>query len=154
MLKSFSIKLFVYALFGFAICALIYNLSCKQDSGLNRLAADFKSANQSDSIESMLKLYCLDGIDTFSITRLRGVLEYELGIPIKQIQFEPLTGAPEETIEFVHDEIMYEPSLAPLYRMRVTYIDENHFTSLYTIGKDSSGTWKIITAKPQLSHRD
>ena len=151
--RSISIKLFAYALCGLAVYILIHNLSGNQGSELNSLADDFKAANQADNIDSMLELYCLDGIDRFSIKRLKGALKYELGLPIQKIEFEPLSGAPEETIEFTRNGVVYGPTLKPRYRMRVTYMDKDRFTSLFTIGKDSSGTWKIITAKPQLPSR-
>ena len=117
--------------------------------GLDEFSARFHAANQSDRIEPMLALYCLDGCDTLITSRLKGALEYELGLPIKQIKFEALSGAAEETIEFTHNGTAYGPSLKPLYRMRVIYAVEDHFTSLFTVGKDASGEWQIICAKPK-----
>ena len=123
--RSIIIRLLVYALCGVIICALIYNFLRIQDPGLKKLAAEFKSANQAENIDSMLELYCLEGIDQFSITRLKGALEYELGLPIKKIKFEPLSGAAEETIEFTRNGVVYGPTLKPRYRMRVIYDDKD-----------------------------
>jgi len=129
---------------GLALCAC----SESEEAKLERLADSFKQANQADSIEPMLALYCLDGVDDRTLTRLKGALQFELGIPILSIQFEPLTGAPEESIQFVHDEITYGPSLPPGYRMRVTYDQEDGLTSLYTVGCGENGNWQIVCARP------
>jgi len=117
--------------------------------GLDDLSARFVSANQADTIEPMLKLYCLNGCDSLIISRLKGALDYELGLPIQQIKFEALSGAAEETIEFTRNGVTYGPSLTPRYRMRVRYAVEDHFSSLFTVGQNSSGDWQIICAKPR-----
>ena len=117
--------------------------------GLDDLSVRFVAANQADTIEPMLKLYCLNGCDSLIISRLRGALDYELGLPIQQIQFEALSGAAEETIEFTHNGVSYGPSLTPRYRMRVLYAVEDHFSSLFTVGQNPSGEWQIICAKPK-----
>ena len=69
------------------------------EAGLDELSARFQAANQADTIEPMLELYCLDGCDTLITSRLKGALDFELGFPIERIEFEPLSGAAEETIE-------------------------------------------------------
>ncbi|MFT6235698.1 MAG: hypothetical protein ACJAU9_000775 [Lentimonas sp.] len=117
--------------------------------GLDDLSARFVTANQADTIEPMLKLYCLDGSDSLITSRLKGALDYELGLPIQQIEFAALSGASEETIEFTHNGISYGPSLTPRYRMRVLYAVEDHFSSLFTVGQNPSGEWQIICAKPK-----
>ena len=130
--------------------------ACRPSSGLNpelqSLSAAFKAANQASDIEPMLALYHLDGSDERITTRLKSALHYELGLPIEQIEFTPLSGAAEETIEFTHDGISYGPSLPPRYRMRVIYAGNEQFTSLFTIGKSPSGAWRIICAKPTTAH--
>jgi hypothetical protein len=119
------------------------------EQGLDDLSARFQVANQADTAEPMLALYCLHGSDELIVSRLKGALHYELGLPIERIEFEPLSGAPEETIEFTHNDIVYGPSLEPRYRMRVVYAVEDHFTSLFTVGQHASGEWQIICAKPK-----
>jgi hypothetical protein len=116
---------------------------------LDDLSARFVAANQADTIDPMLKLYCLNGCDSLIISRLKGALDYELGLPIQQIEFEALSGAAEETIEFTHNGVSYGPSLTPRYRMRVLYAVEDHFSSLFTVGQNPSGEWQIICAKPK-----
>lgn len=118
------------------------------DPQLHQLAADFKAANQATSIQAMLALYHTDGANERTIAQLRGALQYELGLEISSISFAPLQGAPEETIDFVHDGITYGPSLKPGMRMQVAYKSIDEFTSLFTIGKTRSGHWRIICAKP------
>ena len=117
--------------------------------GLDDLSVRFVAANQADTIEPMLKLYCLNGCDSLIISRLKGALDYELGLPIQHIQFEALSGAAEETIEFTYNGVTYGPSLTPRYRMRVLYAVEDHFSSLFTVGQNTSGDWQIICAKPR-----
>lgn len=135
------------------ISAMIFFTACNPKSelelGLDELSERFMAANQADTIEPMLKLYHLKGCDTLITSRLKGALNYELGLPIEAIEFEALSGASEETIEFTHNGTTYGPSLKPLYRMRVSYAVEDHFTSLFTVGKGSSGKWQIICAKPK-----
>jgi hypothetical protein len=119
------------------------------EAGLNQLAERFQAANQAATIEPMLRLYCLDGCDSSITSRLKGALKFELGLPIEHIDFEPLTGADEESIEFTHNGTLYGPSLKPRYRMRVTYAVEDRFTSLFTVGQNTDGHWQIISAKPR-----
>ncbi|MDG1241475.1 MAG: hypothetical protein P8R37_05415 [Opitutae bacterium] len=121
--------------------------------GLDDLSARFVAANQADTIEPMLKLYYLKGCDSFITSRLKGALDYELGLPIQQIEFEALSGASEETINFTHNGANYGPSLTPRYRMRVRYAVEDHFSSLFTVGQNPTGEWQIICAKPKPSIR-
>ena len=134
----------------FGVLALLAACSptSELEAGLEELSARFKAANQADTIEPMLELYCLKGCDKVITSRLKGALNFELGVPIEQIEFEPLSGASEETIEFTHNGTAYGPSLPPRYRMRVVYAGKDQFTSLFTIGKSPSGTWRIICAKP------
>jgi hypothetical protein len=117
--------------------------------GLDALSARFLAANQADTIEPMLALYCLNGCDTLITSRLKGALDFELGLPVERVEFEALSGAPEETIEFTHNGTAYGPSLEPRYRMRVIYAVEDHFTSLFTVGQNPTGEWQIICAKPR-----
>lgn len=136
------------------IAATLAAVACNKQNeaptaGLQKLADAFQRANQADSIEPMLALYCLDGVSDTTLTRLKGALEFELGIPIRSIHFEPLTGAPEECIKFVHNNVTYGPSLTPGYRMRVTYEQDDDLTSLFTVGRNCDGAWKIVCARPQ-----
>ena len=139
---------FIIILSILALCLVAVKFAFRPDAGLKKFAADFKAANQATTIEPMLELYCLKGSDDLSIKRLKGALKYELGLPIEKIEFEPLSGAPEETIQFIHNGIRYGPTLKPRYRMHVTYKDKERFTSRYTIGKTDSGAWQFISAKP------
>jgi hypothetical protein len=44
--------------------------------------------------------------------------------------------------------VSYGPTLKPGYRMRVRYATEDGFESLYTIGQNSAGSWRILSSKP------
>ena len=132
------------------ICLIALKLIFGLDPGLKQLEADFRVANQAKTIEPMLGLYYLEGSDELGIKRLKGALQYELGLPIADIQFEPLSDASEENIQFIHNGIQYGPTLSPSYKMRVVYKGKERFTSIYTIGKTDSGAWKFIAARPSL----
>ena len=143
----------ILAFAGTCLSALLLITSCSwksaPEAGLDDLSIRFQAANQAPSIEPMLALYCLTGCDTLMTSGLKGALAYELGLPIEKIQFEGLTGAAEETIEFSYNGIAYGPSLEPRYRMRVIYDVEDGFTSIFTVGQNNRGEWQIICAKPK-----
>ncbi len=80
---------------------------------------------------------------------LEKALEYEMGLPIQSITFEPLNGAPEERIDYVHNGTRYGPSLTPQKRMRIAYAVDDGFTSLFTLGQTTQGNWRIVCARPQ-----
>lgn len=120
----------------------------EESPGLEALRQDFMRANQAGSIAPLLSLYHTEGSDESTLTLLKGALGYELGLPIKEITFEPLSGAPEESIHFTHNEVDYGPSLTPERRMRVVYDLEDGLTSLFTIGQTDDGVWRIVCAKP------
>lgn len=149
--KPLAIKILFGIFLSMAIGLLAVNLVSSPEAELSQLEANFRTANQAKTIGPMLCLYHLEGSDERSITRLKGALQYELGLPIKSITFEPLSGAPEETIEFNHNGTDYCSTLKALYKMRVVYKGEDHFVSLFTIGKTTSGEWKFIAAKPVIS---
>lgn len=140
-----------------AILSLILGallLGCAQKDnelpdGLEQLATAFTSANQAPNTDQMLGLYYLEGADQRTRDLLKAALDYEIGLPIQAINFEPLQGAPEETIDFVHQGTAYGPSIPPKYRMRVAYAVEDGFTSLFTIGQTPTGDWRIVCAKPK-----
>ncbi|MEM1221369.1 MAG: hypothetical protein AAGH40_01290 [Verrucomicrobiota bacterium] len=120
----------------------------KLPDGLNKFADLFRAANQAENIDPMLELYNLKKADKRTIRLLKATLSNELGLPIIEIVFSPLTGAPEETICFEHKGIAYGPSHTPEYRMAVYHDSEDGFTSRYTIGRIRSGEWKILCSKP------
>jgi len=115
---------------------------------LEALSLQFKTANRAESIAPMLSLYHVEGCDEYTLTMLKGALIYELGLPVREVTFEPLSGAPEEAISYTYNDISYGPTLPPTYRMKVSYALDDGFTSLYTIGQTADGTWKIVSAKP------
>lgn len=96
----------------------------------------------------MLALYELGGTTEWTINLLRTALLYEHQLPIRSIRFEPLSGAPEETIYFTHQGIEYGPTLEPRLRMRVRYATEDGFESLFTIGQNPEGAWRIVSSRP------
>ncbi|MGJ8641138.1 MAG: hypothetical protein ACSHYA_17235 [Opitutaceae bacterium] len=120
----------------------------KHSKGLETLKKEFKAANQASTIRPLLSLYYTEGCDESTLTLLKGALTYELGLPIREITFEPLTGAPEESINYTYQGISYGPSLHPSQRMRVIYDVEDGLTSLFTIGQTKEKKWRIVCAKP------
>jgi len=130
------------------LCLLFAGCGHTEKDGLEDFAESFREANQTQSIEPMLALYALDGTTESTINLLKNALHFEFGIPIQSIEFEPLSGAPEETIRFVHQGIPYGPTLEPRYRMRVRYSTEDQFESLFTLGQNQAGAWRIISSRP------
>ena len=128
--------------------------ACNQNTDLQNAATKafaeaFRKANQAESTGPMLDLYYLDGVEERTVQMLDLAIEYELGLPIDSIEFQPLSGAPEESIDFIHDGIAYGPSIEPHIRMRVVYAVEDKFTSLYTLGRQPNGQISIVCAKPK-----
>ena len=120
----------------------------EDEASLDTFASDFRAANNAMSIEPMLALYSLDGSTDRTKIMLKNALLYEHGLPIISINFEPLIGSPDEQIEYTYEGIKYGPSLKPIYRMRVRYRTEDRFESLFTIGKNPQGAWRIVSSKP------
>lgn len=135
-----------------ALCLIAFALSAcgpqiKDKAGLQELADAFEEANQSETIDAMLALYHLEGSDAITRQLLKPVLQSELGMPIHSIQFEPLSGAPEESIDFEYKGQSYGPSLKLALRMRVVYETEDQFVSLFSIGQTKDGDWRIVSSK-------
>ncbi|MDP4611131.1 MAG: hypothetical protein NWT02_08090 [Opitutales bacterium] len=153
MEPAFSIlrRLSQVAVFIFSACLLTTSACSRFEAsveGLDGFATEFRQANQASTVDSLLALYELEGCDDRTLSMLKAALIYELGLPIKRITFEPLSGAPEEAIDYEHDGVRYGPSLTPSQRMRVEYAEEDQFTSLFSIGQTSDGTWRIVSARP------
>ena len=144
-------KVLIALLLASAIGIATLRFARKPDADLKKLATDFRSANQAETIKPMLELYHLDGSDESDITLLKIALSYELGLPIEEIIFEPLSGTAEEMIQFSRGDIAYGPTLKPRYKMRVSYKGEDRFSSIFTIGKTDSGVWKLILVRPTKS---
>jgi|TARA_A100001015_G_scaffold314564_1_gene424285 hypothetical protein len=117
-------------------------------SDLESLSEQFYKANASSNIEAMLELYELGNASSQMVGFIRTAIEFEIGIPINRISFEPLTGAPEETIDFTHQGVTYGSSLEPRYRMIVSYSNDHASVSKFTIGKNANKDWRIVTAVP------
>lgn len=153
MEKLFSIPQRLSLVAVFVLSTLwLANSACSRfeakEAGLDAFAAEFRQANQASTVDPLLALYELDGCDDRMLSMLKAALLYELGLPIKSITFEPLTGAPEEAINYEHNDVRYGPSLPPSQRMRVEYAVEDDFTSLFSIGQISDGSWRIVSARP------
>ena len=120
----------------------------QDSSSLEDFAERFREANDAENVEPMLALYELEGSSKRTISLLRNALLFELGLPIQSIEFEPLSGAPEEQISFTHQGIRYGPTLQPKLRMQVRYATEDGLASNYTIGKNAEDNWRIVSSRP------
>ncbi|MDQ8193582.1 hypothetical protein QEH59_04050 [Coraliomargarita sp. SDUM461004] len=132
-------------------CTLFTLCNCgpqQTSQELEGFAAAFRIANQAADIEPMLALYQLDGSTEQTISLLKNALSYELGMPIKRIEFEALHGSPEETIYYSYQGVHYGPTLTPQLRMRVRYDTDDHFESLFSIGRNQQGDWRIVSSQP------
>jgi hypothetical protein len=133
-----------------SLCILLFLSACgtQESSKLEDFAQDFREANSAPGVQPMLALYELDGSTEQTVNLLKNALLYELGLPIRSIEFEPLSGAPEETIQYAHQGIEYGSTLKPLMRMRVSYQSKDGYESLFTIGRNQAGDWRIASSRP------
>ena len=116
---------------------------------LKAFADAFSEANQASGVEAMLAIYALEGTTENTKNLLKNAILYELGLPIQSINFEPLTGLPEESIEYTHQGVDYVATLEPSLRMRVRYATEDRFESLYSIAQNNAGEWRIVSSRPR-----
>jgi len=135
----------------FVSCVLLVLSACstQESAELEALAEAFTEANQATEVEPMLAIYALEGTTENTKNLLKNALLYELGLPIQSIEFEPLTGSPEESIAYSHQGLDYIATLKPSLRMRVRYKTEDRFESLFSIGQNGAGQWRIISSRPK-----
>ena len=146
VIRSFLICITILLFFLLALASC--SPKGEDEASLDTFASDFRAANNAMSIEPMLALYSLYGSTDRTKIMLKNALLYEHGLPILSINFEPLIGSPDEQIEYTYEGIKYGPSIKPVYRMRVSYRTEDRFESLFTIGKNPQGAWRIVSSKP------
>ena len=134
----------------FVSCALLVSSACstQESAELEAFADAFTEANQATGVEPMLAIYALEGTTENTKNLLKNTLLYELVLPIQSIEFEALTGSPEESIKYSHQGLDYIATLEPSLRMRVRYETEDRFESLFSIGQNSAGQWRIISSRP------
>lgn len=123
--------------------------SMQQSHELEAFADAFSEANQATGVGAMLAIYALEGTTENTKNLLKNAILYELGLPIQSISFEPLTGLPEESIKYTHQDVDYVATLEPSMRMRVRYATEDRFESLYSIAQNNAGEWRIISTRPK-----
>ena len=135
----------------FVICTLLALSACSMQESpeLEAFANAFSEANQATGVEAMLAIYALEGTTENTKNLLKNAILYELGLPIQSISFEPLSGLPEESIEYTHQDVDYVATLEPSMRMRVRYATEDRFESLYCIAQNNAGEWRIVSTRPK-----
>ena len=135
----------------FVSCTLLALSACSMQESpeLEAFADAFSEANQATGVEAMLAIYALEGTTENTKNLLKNAILYELGLPIQSISFEPLTGLPEESIKYTHQDVDYVATLEPSMRMRVRYATEDRFESLYSIAQKNAGEWRIISTRPK-----
>ena len=134
----------------FISCTLLLLNACstQESAELEAFADAFTEANQATGVDPMLAIYALEGTTENTKNLLKNALLYELGLPIQSIEFEPLTGSPEESIEYTHQGVDYIATVEPSLRMRVRYKTEDRFESLFSIGQNGAGEWRIVSSRP------
>ena len=135
----------------FVSCTLLALGACSMQESpeLEAFADAFTEANQATGVGAMLAIYALEGTTENTKKLLKNAILYELGLPIQSISFEPLTGLPEESIEYTHQGVDYVATLEPSMRMRVRYATGDRFESLYSIAQNNAGEWRIVSARPK-----
>lgn len=134
----------------FVSCTLLALGACSMQESpeLEAFADAFSEANQATGVGAMLAIYALEGTTENTKNLLKNAILYELGLPIQSISFEPLTGLPEESIKYTHQDVDYIATLEPSMRMRVRYATEDRFESLYSIAQNNAGEWRIVSTRP------
>ena len=135
----------------FVSCTLLALSACSMQESpeLGACADAFSEAKQATGVEAMLAIYALEGTTENTKKLLKNAILYELGLPIQSISFEPLTGLPEESIKYTHQDVDYVATLEPSMRMRVRYATEDRFESLYSIAQNNAGEWRIVSTRPK-----
>ena len=135
----------------FVSCTLLALGACSmlESPELEAFADAFSEANQATGVGAMLAIYALEGTTENTKNLLKNAILYELGLPIQSISFEPLTGLPEESIKYTHQDVDYIATLEPSMRMRVRYATEDRFESLYSIAQNNAGEWRIVSTRPK-----
>ena len=135
----------------FVSCTLLALGACcmHESRELEAFADAFSEANQATGVGAMLAIYALEGTTENTKNLLKNAILYELGLPIQSISFEPLTGLPEESIKYTHQDVDYIATLEPSMRMRVRYATEDRFESLYSIAQNNAGEWRIVSTRPK-----
>ena len=135
----------------FVSCTLLAFSACSMQESpeLEAFADAFSEANQATGVEAMLAIYALEGTTENTKNLLKNAILYELGLPIQSISFEPLTGLPDESIKYTHQDVDYIATLEPSMRMRVRYATEDRFESLYSIAQNNAGEWRIVSTRPK-----
>lgn len=135
----------------FVSCTLLALGACSMQESpeLEAFADAFSEANQATGVGAMLAIYALEGTTENTKNLLKNAILYELGLPIQSISFEPLTGLPEESIKYTHQDVDYIATLEPSMRMRVRYATEDRFESLYSIAQNDAGEWRIVSTRPK-----
>ena len=128
------------------------NVACSDlilhQKSLKDFAADFETANAQEDMEALLELFDRKRMDPKDLTVLKTALSFEIGLPIKRIYFEALSGTPEESIAYEKAGTAYRGSLKPKCRMVVDYANHDGLRSKFTLGRDQNRKWKIVTAIP------
>ena len=134
----------------FVSCTLLALGACSMQESpeLEAFADAFSEANQATGVGAMLAIYELEGTTENTKNLLKNAILYELGLPIQSISFEPLTGLPDESIKYTHQDVDYIATLEPSMRMRVRYATEDRFESLYSIAQNNAGEWRIVSTRP------
>ena len=134
----------------FVSCTLLALGACSMQESpeLEAFADAFSEANQATGVGAMLAIYALEGTTENTKNLLKNAILYELGLPIQSISFEPLTGLPDESIKYTHQDVDYIATLEPSMRMRVRYATEDRFESLYSIAQNNAGEWRIVSTRP------
>ena len=135
----------------FVSCTLLALGACSMQESpeLEAFADAFSEANQATGVGAMLAIYALEGTTENTKNLLKNAILYELGLPIQSISFEPLTGLPEESIEYTHQDVDYIATLEPSMRMRVRYATEDRFESLYSIAQNTAGEGRRVSTRPK-----
>ncbi len=106
------------------------------------LAEEFRQAHQTKDAEAMERLFCWDGVDEGTRTRLRLVIWQEQDWPIASVEARPLSLFDHRT------GVGLRANLEPAASIVVTYATTDRLTSSYLVGRAGWFRYQLAVMVP------
>lgn len=133
---------------GLALMAAGVPTGCGSDpdrAAREQLRIGFVEAHRRQSVEALLGLYALEGVEPQDLRLMRAALAEEITLPVAALRFVPL--APGDGIHYEVAGRRFGPTVAPILRLEVTYAVPDRLTASYLVGRDGQ-EWKLVAARP------
>ena len=93
-------------------CCAVLAGQAGEPEGFDQLAAAYRAAHESGSVERLSALVCWDRVDAVTRSSVIQVLRSEVDRPVTAVEFEPITS--DTVLEYELGGVVYRPNLAPL----------------------------------------